>query len=302
MKKIVVRMLGGLGNQLFIYAFAEFLKEKYKADEIVMDLREYDHYNIRKFELDDFILSKNVKIMKKEERKVLIDVSRNIFHILLGINRRIFKTDFDYLFRFLSKKGFFYTERNVTDLPKIPMKNIYMYGYFQSASYIKLINQELKKYIKLKNESIHFIEYKNTILNSKHSIAVSIRCGKDYKQLGLMICGQEYYIQGIDLLKKNNTTLFVFTDDYETSKQILGELNNINIKCKYIINSQPSEQLILMSLCDDFVIANSTFSWWGAFLAENPQRKIVMPEFWEKNLETKNTGLLLDNSFIIKNL
>ena len=84
---------------------------------------------------------------------------------------------------------------------------------------------------------------------------------------------KEYIEKAITLVPKNDY-YFVFTDDFSWCKE------NINIPNIMFIELLPHEQMWLMSMCDDFIISNSSFSWWGAYLSRNLNKVVIAPETW----------------------
>lgn len=81
------------------------------------------------------------------------------------------------------------------------------------------IKQVLLKELEIKNSSDGYKRFQNKIESSKHSIAISIRCGDDYEKYGLLICNNNYYNKSENILKRDNSTFFIFTDNIEKSKK-----------------------------------------------------------------------------------
>lgn len=298
-KNIIVRMRGGLGNQLFQLAYGLFLKKKYGAQNIILDIGEFDYYHVREFELKHFnlgeiIISKHIKSYK-------YSISRNVYHLLQGIKRKISNKELD-LYPFFTKMGLFYSGINPgKNLYSNNKKNIYVYGYFQDITYANIV----------KNEILHFIDipdplrihYQKSRLPETEYIAISIRCGQDYRQAGYHICDANYYQRALRYIisqrKDQKFHIRVFTDDIIQAQKILDVNDLFNIE--YVKNASPVQQMVIMMDCDHFVISNSSFSWWGAYLSKNSNKIVVAPEKWFPSplLDTRETRLVYKNMVIL---
>jgi len=149
------------------------------------------------------------------------------------------------------------------NIPYTP--NLQIHGYFQSEKYIKTIKNNLKDYIYLDEDSV-----KKPIENLT---SVHVRRG-DYVGLQQVhkLCDIEYYKEAMEIIGGN---FIFFSDDMEWVKE--------NFEGKNILYSQYNDELLdltLMTLCDNNIIANSSFSWWGAFLNKNKNKKIIAPKKW----------------------
>lgn len=132
------------------------------------------------------------------------------------------------------------------------------------------------------------------ILNSQRSIGVHIRLG-DYIFLGDKVIPQEdYFLSGIDLLKAAmgpNTKVFLFTDEPLKVEQLFPRLVNLGEIVSPPSYTTPVENLLLLSKCDGFVCSNSTFSWWGATLANAPAEWIVRPSYFFTGMPDTDTQI-----------
>ena len=143
-------------------------------------------------------------------------------------------------------------------------------GYWQSEKYFKNIRKILLLDFTLKKESKNFLKYKKLIIKT-NSVSVHIRHG-DYVKRAVArkyhgTLSFDYYFKAIELIGKKikNPRFFVFSDDPMISN-FSGLTNN--------------EELILMSKCKHNIIANSSFSWWGAWLNTNPKKIVIAPKKW----------------------
>ena len=292
MDKIIARMRGGLGNQLFILAFAYCVAESNNSQaEIKLDIREYKKYKIRNFELLEMLNDSLVSVMEEKEVSLLYEFGMKIFHVAQRLNRNDTNS-----IKYLSKIGLYFARRSPSCICESKVKKAYIYGYFQTAEVANRAKDRIKK--SLKKQEILVDGYDA----NKYSIAISIRWGEDYVKQGWPICSAEYYRKGIDyILSKRNLTrddvqVLVFSDEIEKVRD-----ESIFDGAIYIQEKNPSRQLAIMMSCDDYVIANSSFSWWGAFLGNNEDKIVVMPEYWYADGQpTATTKLLYENVEIIK--
>jgi hypothetical protein len=277
---IIVKLQGGLGNQMFQYAAARRLAcqhgTKHKLDLAFFENKQY-YCMPRIYELDKLHIS--AKIASKREIAAMKGGSNNLFHIASPV-----------FFKILKKKAvtpMVFTEqglsfnREVLSLPD----NVYLQGYWQSEKYFQDIENIIRKEfaIKLKPDSINMQKSREII--KVNSISVHIRRGdyvanqETHQRHGT--CSLEYYKNAVDILAAHSKDphFFVFSDDPVWAK--------MNFKTDYPVvffdhNSADTsfEDMRLMSLCRHNIIANSSFSWWGAWLNNNPDKIIIAPKKW----------------------
>lgn len=276
-----MNLKGGLGNQMFQYALGRNLSLKNNT-ELKLNISSFKKDKLfRIYSLSIFNISAttifNPKLISRNIiTQILSKVSKKNY-ISLKQKNRYFKKDI------LTKKG-----------------NIFLDGHWMSEEYFKNIRKMLLNDFKIK-EKLH---KKNTILlkkiNSTNSIAIHVR-RTDYinnpvtKSI-LCTCSQEYYNNAIKYLKKKikNPKFFIFSDDINWCKKNLKlPLNSV------FVDINPLEKgyldLELMKNCKQFIIANSSFSWWGAWLSENKNKIICAPKKWFVN---QNEGDIVPKSWI----
>lgn len=160
-----------------------------------------------------------------------------------------------------------------------------MNGYWQNQSYFKNYKKDIYNLFSFKNSVDFHLE--------KNSVAVHVRRG-DYvtnklarDTLGVLPIS--YYKKSMILLarKINNPIFYIFSDDIEWVKKNF-DFESFNIK--FIENSKAYEDLQCMSLCAHNIVANSSFSWWGAWLNNNPEKIVIAPQRWYES-EQKNEKL-----------
>ena len=253
---IISYIMGGLGNQLFQYATGRRLAHKLNT-ELKLDLTYYISDNLRPYVLNLFNIKESVATPE----------------------------EIAYIKQLSLQREFGKENENATFMPEVLNypDNIYLYGYWQHEEYFADISEILRHELKLKNPlSTSAQHWKEKILASE-SVSLHFRHGDfGYSPiLGLFssnaVLPLDYYYQCIEILKREykNLTLFVFSNNLQWCKENFHA--DVPIEFVEGENLKDFEELHLMSLCKHNIIANSTFSWWGAWLNQNPDKKVFMP-------------------------
>ncbi len=268
---LIIKLKGGLGNQLFQYAFGRLIAlrrgEDLKLDKDILGQRGARRsYGLDAFNIKAEIASREEVLKVKYPLGLVSKAWRffkakflRIFHI--GYEARILKT-----------------------------KAKYLDGFFQSYKYLEPIRRELLEEISLKDKSFelkHFSLLQE--IKANESVALHIRRG-DYvnnpvTKKAHFICDLNYYQKAISLIKEklNEKNLipkfFIFSDDINWAKE--------NFKsADFIFVSRPEfldyEELILMSKARHNIISNSSFSFWSAWLNNNSEKIVIAPALWNR--------------------
>ena len=290
---IVVKLFGGLGNQLFQYAFGKKLSLKtnqklYLEIESGFKNDPYQRsYNLSPFNIQENLFKndpisidlENLKIEKKhwqgKIKNYLLGLKRHHWHLI--------------------------TEKNLEYNASIEAikKHSYLDGFWQSENYFKDVREEILQEFQLKSP----LKNENALISKKMSEVVSVSL-HIRRMHGIELPGQHhhkihggldlaYFQKAIDILAAQhpNLELFVFSDDIEWAKE------NFQSRFPVEFMSQNDDahnylDLILMSHCKHQIIANSTFSWWGAWLNQNPEKIVIAPKMWfvdqKMNAQTKD--------------
>jgi hypothetical protein len=203
----------------------------------------------------------------------------------------------------VGETGFHYEK-----LPEQPVKDIMLYGYFQSHLYFDEFKNTIFKLIKIEAKK-NII--KQTVNNDfKNTVSIHFRLG-DYKRYPDVhpILHVSYYSNSLQYLLYETTTLTSITNvlyfcedgDLNEVTEMINELKRVYPELVFE-RAEPLlfdwEQLLLMSLCKYNVIANSTFSWWGAYFNENIGKKICYPSVWFGPKAGHNTTDLFPKDWI----
>lgn len=262
---VILRLRGGLGNQLFQFAAGSALAQKHGV-ELKLDLYYYTKHPFRTFDLPYF------NIQFKE-------ASRDEVHRFTGSNPvRRFLNKYENYFhcpKVCAQPHYHFYE----DFFQLP-SDIYLTGYWQSEKYFLGIEQQVKGWYTVKDDLDKKTQDLIAEMRSSTSVSLHVRRG-DYS--GNSIFGfvpLDYYRAAIDQLQREvaNPRFYVFSDDVSWCKQNLAVPASTFVEHNTGKNSY--RDLVLMSNCKHNIIANSTFSWWGAWLNSNPAKKVVAPRVW----------------------
>jgi len=301
---IIVKLMGGLGNQMFQIAFAKKLAIE-NNEEIVIDSSVYSKYKIRNFSLNNLIISDSINSIEEIDLTQIelkyLRLTQKIYHIVQKIVKVLGLRSYlgEMIYKSLSRKGLYY---NFTPYYYNHAKNSKklkcLYGYFQSERYFSDIKQQVSELLRVNKKPN--VEEKIVLneLNSCNAVGVSIRIGDDYiKSSSWNVCTEEYYYKGMEYIynKQPDVEFFIFSDDTQKVKNQY----KFNYPVKYIEGFKDYESLRMLYTCKHFVISNSSFSWWGAFLSNSEHKIIIAPERWNNNFE-KKPDIYTDNMLLIR--
>lgn len=278
----IVKILGGLGNQMFQYAFYKSLQSK--GIKVYADLSDFENYPLH----NGYELERVFNLRVKTPGKFLLDLFRpNQSKWIFRKLKRILNLKNTYR---LEKKEFNF------DASFLNNNNNYYSGYWQNEEYFQTIANQIKHDFKF--PEIKGIENQTVMQQIKQaeSVALHVRRG-DYLKDPLLssICDLDYYEQAILSInsKVKNARFFVFSDDITWCQQNLKLENVTYIDWNKGNNSYIDMQL--MSNCKHNIIANSSFSWWGAWLNDNTGKIVIAPKKWVNNLAVDDTDICPKN-------
>ncbi len=292
---IITKLMGGLGNQMFQYATGRRAAHL-KNTELKMDMSWFKNPGRaikRDYFLNVFNLEENFASI--EDINKLTYKNQNLFGYL---RRKISDFPKPYYRKSYVKQKYFHFDPNILRISK----DTYLEGSWQSERYFKDIENIIRKDFTFKNKP----NEKNRKIIEKiikcPSISIHIRHGDYIDDKGTNtfhgICSLDYYYNASSMLIKKirNPHFFVFSDNPKWCK--------INLRLRYKttiidhnLKKQDYEDMRLMSSCKHNIIANSTFSWWAAWLNNNPNKIVVAPSSWFKN-KTYDAKDVLPKSWI----
>lgn len=270
---IIIKIMGGLGNQLFTYAFG-YSQSKKNSTNLCLDLMIYHTtYTLRNFMLDDFNIDFTSRLLKKGFGR--------------GKTIKVYKFLHNAKLKILNAKDIDEKEEFAKQEFEEKKGNIYYRGYWQNYRYFDEYRQDIIRQFSLKKPSEKLKILFDRALKEK-PIALHIR-RTDYKNFkGGKCLSINYYKESIKMMKKrysDNVPIWIFTDDLTfCNESFKDEKNIVYVSEEFALSD--IEEFVLMSKCTGFVIANSTFSWWAAYLASNnTDQYVIAPvvDFWKKD-------------------
>ena len=286
---IIINITGGLGNQLFQYAFGRALSIKNKC-QLKLDISSYQNYEWHDYSLRPFSIRENFadksdcELLKGEKFSFVRKIKQNIFN----------------------NKKFYYSEKDLRFNEKY--KNLanpaYISGYWQSEKYFKqveeIIRNEFKIVIPPSKPNQNLIKK----IEKENAISLHVRRGNyaNIKHVNKVhgTSPLSYYNDAIKVLipKIPDPVFYIFSDDIEWAKKNLI-INNETVFVDFNNSTTDFEDMRLMSMCKHHIIANSTFSWWGAWLNDSKSKIVIAPKIWFNDVNMNNqTANLIPSNWI----
>ena len=283
---IIVKITGGLGNQMFQFALASILAKN--ADSklyLEIDVFKSIQKGVTPWDFQLNIFNNQYSFLSVMDIEKLIGDA--------GIVKLIKKTlGVKTLTTYKEKSLNFDSNVLETTSP------VYLKGYFQSYKYFRGNERFVRDLFKfdtesLKGKNIYYLSQ----IQSSNSVSIHIRRGDYVSNKNILedhgICNFDYYLKAINILssKISSFKLFFFSDDMDWVKE---NFSSINVDKFFIEQEQKNDwvDMFLMSSCDHQIIANSSFSWWGAWLNSNNSKIVVAPKIWNKKNNLERETLL----------
>lgn len=271
----IVKLIGGLGNQMFQYALSIALKEHFPKDEILFDcslfnsLHQHNGLELESvFNIDinkaafkqllrvtrpvnNYMLSRAIRILLPARRDECVDHWDNSF------NSNIFKPEYSYFD-----------------------------GYWQNHLYFDEYKDEIKRYFKFKDRlNDKTKELLDEIRLKDNTVSLHVRRGDYLYKKIYKGCGDiNYYISAVKYILSHipNPQFYIISDDIIWCKNNLNDYFDKQ-PVKYIDWNKGIESyqdMLIMSVCKHNIISNSSFSWWGAYLNEHNKNIVCAPKRW----------------------
>ena len=296
---VIVRLWGGLGNQMFQYAFgyamARELNVKLKLDTRFFTdeyIERNKHFSKQELNLFQLPIKYRTEVNRDGSYKGISALQNRQISRLIRIPPR---------FSIITESGLVYIKETRLDYLKYladnPVNNAYYDGYWQSEEYFKKYKDELKIQFTLDNSRVN--EYVNrTGINCTNSVAVHMRMGDYVNSKKLLrnynyIINPVYYIKAMDRIKNeiDSPKFFIFSNNIIKAMELLDDRYDV-----VFVNSDryysDVEEFSIMSRCSNHIISNSTFSWWAAWLSNCNSiniapdvffgNKSIVPKSWIK--------------------
>ena len=270
----IVKILGGLGNQMFQFAFALALKKKHPEERVLLDLRCARNYHKHHGYEISSVFHTNLPTASWSEILPLAYPYPNYNCWRIGV--RLLPKRKDTIIEDLSMTL-------LSDITEIEQSKYYD-GYWQHEEYFNGIKDEIiKAFTFPAYHNKRNLELSKTI-QTCNSVSIHIRRG-DYLKSNMYrdICNIDYYKQAILTIEGmvHPDLYCIFSDDMEWCKQkIVPLLNKHSVLVDWNKNGDSYNDMHLMSECKHHIIANSSFSWWGAWLNKNKDKVVITPKRW----------------------
>lgn len=274
---VIARVFGGVGNQLFIYAAARRLALK-NGVPLKLDITSG-------FVRDDY---QRVYCLHHFNIKADIATTYESFESFLGRERRYIKREMAKLLPF--EKRTFIQEQSLGFDPRLinlkVKETIYLEGYWQSEQYFKDIEDVLRQELTIipppGSETLDIAKR----IKQTNSVSLHVRCYNEVpKDRRTQVLPLDYYQHAIQAMAQyiSNPHFFCFSDSPEWVQEYLHTGFPITFVVHNSLqgNEKAHEDLWLMSQCRHHIIANSTFSWWGAWLSMNAKTIVICPKFFD---------------------
>jgi hypothetical protein len=271
--KIITRIVGGLGNQMFRYAAGKALALEHDA-ELVLDTsllikhaKDPGDYVLRNFELDIFPEVKE-KVIDMERQRLPLFL-RSVLKKITGVYPVFKETTFSYDAKFWTIKP-----------------PVVIHGDWQTELYFKKYETAIRQSFRFpelgSNDLTHAAAEK---IKASTAVSVHVRRG-DYLNQSILqlngVCPQSYYESAISILQQQipDAIFYFFSDDPAWVREHLTGLT----KKYYVVEGNSGgnawKDMYLMSICKHHIIANSSFSWWAAWLNDNSEKLVIAPQKW----------------------
>lgn len=265
----LIKVTGGLGNQMFIYAF--YLRMKKRFPKVRIDLSDIVHYKVH---------------YGYEMNRVF-----NLPHTEFCINQPLKK-----VIEFLFFKKVYERKQDPNSLRAFEKKYLwpllYFKGFYQSERFFADIKDEVREAFTFdkRNANVQSLQMLDKIASDPNAISLHIRRGdyllpKHWETTG-SVCQLPYYQNAIAEISRrvNQPSYYVFSDDLAWVKENLSLENAVYIDWNRDADSW--QDMMLMSQCHHHIICNSTFSWWGAWLNPREDKIVIAPNRWFQHCET----------------
>ena len=275
---VIVSIKGRLGNQMFCMALYRSLMKS--GRDVYVDLacdrdsgKQNGIISAARYNIDLFSCDYRVA-----DSKIVSEMIQD------GRNRNIWKR---WEYRLFPSRCLYYEEQaqGIYNPLVFRLDNVYLTGYWQSEKYFASIDEDIRQMYRFPD--IYSDYQRNMLENIRNTNSVSVHVRRGDYLLHPEIYGTvslEYYRKAMRYIqeRRENVSFYLFTDDIVWARE--------NFKGKNIVIIEDNKDLLtgnldmsLMAHCKDNIIANSSFSWWGAWLNDNPGKIVVAPEKWEKN-------------------
>jgi hypothetical protein len=288
--KIILREFGGLGNQLFQYAAGRYYARRYNAELAIAADPAWNaqcngyprpcmlqHFSVRA-KLEERTLTDRISLTDKPWLRVAASPMFRLRRVALFTEQPAQQ----YIF--------------LTDLPRIEgVRTLYLQGYFQTHALVASVAEELREEFRFREPAAESCRpILDQICGSANAVSLHIRRGDAMLPWeGKAIASADYYEHAVAQMRERlpDPKFFVFSDDMAAARAMLPrDLPLVFVEHNDDFNAH--EDLRLMATCRHHILANSTFSWWGAWLNPSQEKLVMAPRHWFLAQEARHANLL----------
>lgn len=269
---VIIKLKDGLGNQLFQYSIGRRIAYSNNTS-LRLDMTCFEYDKLRQYKLRHFNIS--AELVAPQELAFFTEVG------LRDLPTRLINRCKPYYRRYFIREKSFDFDANLLNAPS----HVYLDGYWQSEKYFVDIKDLLRREFRVKDEPDEVNQEMLYRIQSVNAVCLHVRRGdyiSDPKANQIFgICSLEYYKQAVVLLKKfvAEPHFFVFSDDPDWTQANL-RLGHQTTFVTHNGGEKDYEDLRLMTACKHNIIANSSFSWWGAWLGDYSEKIVIAPKKW----------------------
>ncbi len=279
-ERTIIEVKGGLGNQMFQIALAKAFQKR----EIPVEV-DYSYYTSGQQERHREIgIFQNVDLPEAEE--CVSDQMRGYgYHD--AIPTKILR-------KLSGRKGHVYQEdvRKGYQPEVFEQKNAYISGYWQCEKYFAEYRKDILDMFRFPKEKANADCKKigEQMQEDQNAVAIHVRRGDylspKYENIYRDVCTLAYYRNAIKAMKRENNDcrFYVFSDDISWCRDTFEDDSFFYVDCNH--GNESAFDMWLMSLCRSNIVANSSFSWWGAWLNQNPDKIVMAPQRWFHHMDT----------------
>jgi hypothetical protein len=272
---IITKLMGGLGNQMFQYAFGRFLAHKHHTDlkldiQFLQDRTPRKGFQVfRNYDLDIF----NVKGSFASKEEVFRLSRRHRSDFIEKASNRAFGLKKSYL-----AEPHFHFSKKAFEAPD----NVYIAGYWQSEKYFAPIEPTIRSDFTYKTDLCLPAKEVLREINNANSVCVNVRRGDFVVNKFHGSYGVDYFQKAQKILEEkiSDPRYFIFSDDMDWCRENLGFLSPGVFVAHDYAGYKFQDYLRLMAACKHYIIPNSSFAWWAVWFNQNTDRVVIAPKIW----------------------
>ncbi|MCX6719146.1 MAG: alpha-1,2-fucosyltransferase [Candidatus Taylorbacteria bacterium] len=289
---IIVQTIGGLGNQLFQYAFARSVSDRLGTD-FKLDISPFNTF---------YKDVNNPYVLERFNTKVTLAADSDMFGLVwLRGHNQLFNFLYNRLrLKYLMKKRYYHEKGFPFDPGVFPRDNIYFEGFWQTQKYFEHIAGPLRTELTLKDPLSALSAEMDGRIRKTVSVSIHVRRYADEAKIPWFgFCSVDYYERAAKLIREKvpNCVFYLFTDNHDWVRRNFQSFTYPYIAVENT-SDKSHEDITLMSHCKHHIIANSSFSWWGAWLNPDPKKIVIAPKVWFEHAKKNDTRDLLPEEWV----